>query len=361
MLAEILLGLLITFSVVCYIYFHVDLTSKPLGTWQIPDDPQEFVILQYLSFFEVFWREGNAPFKFCQYKNCRWTNQKSDLFRSNAVIFHLSDFKENTFPPPRHHKQKWLAFSQEPVEYVGVKPEWRYSFNSTITYNRRSVVWTPYGIFSKKPPDRPVQGNKSAIATKTKMVAWMVSNCKTRSRRELYVKELQKYIDVDVYGGCGNLTCSRRYEISCRKMVEQNYKFYLAFENSLCEDYVSEKLFEALKHYVVPLVMADVDLVSLAPPNSYIDIRNFPTPEKLANFLLEVAANQTKYLSYFEWKESYTISGKSAVCGMCEYLNKNWNKTEILDTDDFWNRDLQCVSGETFLTDHFQFNQSELL
>ncbi len=38
-----------------------------------------------------------------------------------------------------------------------------------------------------------------------KLVAWFVGNCKTQSKRELYVKELQKYIDVDVYGNCGPL------------------------------------------------------------------------------------------------------------------------------------------------------------
>ena len=37
-----------------------------------------------------------------------------------------------------------------------------------------------------------------------KLVAWMVSNCYTASRREQYVLELQKYISVDVYGNCEN-------------------------------------------------------------------------------------------------------------------------------------------------------------
>ena len=41
-------------------------------------------------------------------------------------------------------------------------------------------------------------GNEHAGAFKhkTKMVAWFVSNCYSKSGREEYVKELQKYIEV---------------------------------------------------------------------------------------------------------------------------------------------------------------------
>ncbi len=42
---------------------------------------------------------------------------------------------------------------------------------------------------------------------KKKLVFWVVSNCHTHSRREDYVKIMQKYIDVDVYGACGPLKC----------------------------------------------------------------------------------------------------------------------------------------------------------
>lgn len=36
-----------------------------------------------------------------------------------------------------------------------------------------------------------------------RQVAWVVSHCPTHSRREDYVEELKKHIDVDVYGKCG--------------------------------------------------------------------------------------------------------------------------------------------------------------
>ena len=33
------------------------------------------------------------------------------------------------------------------------------------------------------------------------------------------------------------------------------YKFYFAFENSLCDDYITEKFFNMLKHNIVPVVL----------------------------------------------------------------------------------------------------------
>ena len=36
-------------------------------------------------------------------------------------------------------------------------------------------------------------------------VSWMVSNCGTHSERENFVEQLQQFVSVDVYGGCGPL------------------------------------------------------------------------------------------------------------------------------------------------------------
>ena len=59
-------------------------------------------------------------------------------------------------------------------------------------------------------------------------------------------------------------------------MVERDYKFYLAFENSICRDYVTEKFYNALLFSTVPVVYGGADYESIgAPHNSFIDVRNF--------------------------------------------------------------------------------------
>ena len=58
-------------------------------------------------------------------------------------------------------------------------------------------------------------------------------------------KNLQQYIDVDIYGNCGPLKCSEE-DWECYEMLN-DYRFYFSFENSLCKDYVTEKLFGVMK------------------------------------------------------------------------------------------------------------------
>ena len=59
-------------------------------------------------------------------------------------------------------------------------------------------------------------------------------------------------------------------------MLERDYKFYLAFENSKCLDYVTEKFYNALLFSIVPVVYGGADYNAIgAPKNSYIDVRIF--------------------------------------------------------------------------------------
>ena len=59
----------------------------------------------------------------------------------------------------------------------------------------------------------------------------LVSNSKSR---ENVVSAMSKLMNIDIYGRCGTLKCPKEDE-SCYKNMNQTYKFYLSFENSLCE------------------------------------------------------------------------------------------------------------------------------
>jgi alpha-1,3-fucosyltransferase len=60
------------------------------------------------------------------------------------------------------------------------------------------------------------------------------------------------------------------------EMMERDYKFYLAFENAICPDYVTEKFYNTLLFSTVPIVYGGADYEAIrAPPNSHIDVRNF--------------------------------------------------------------------------------------
>ena len=49
----------------------------------------------------------------------------------------------------------------------------------------------------------------------------------------------------------------------------------MAFENSLCVDYITEKFFKVLNYDVIPVVLNGVNMSAIAPDNSYIDLKDF--------------------------------------------------------------------------------------
>ena len=101
-----------------------------------------------------------------------------------------------------------------------------------MTYRRDSDVSAPYGTFSQS--SQPTSSVKTILnrvrgLPKPKLVAWVVSNCNTNSKREDYVSELQKLIPVDIFGGCGTKSCPRERINSeeCRSLLESDYMFYV--------------------------------------------------------------------------------------------------------------------------------------
>ncbi|KAF2360628.1 Glycosyl transferase family 10, partial [Trinorchestia longiramus] len=169
----------------------------------------------------------------------------------DAIIFHFRATTLDDLPKSRADNQRWIFRESEPASYIFQYPH-KYDgmFNWTYTYrNDSDVVMSPFRVIPKTPAElaQPPSALEMRPLPKPRMAAWFVSNCNAHSGRDRIVKQLQKFIDVDIYGKCGTLKCGRENEVACRRMLEENYKFYLAFENSLCKDYVTEKLFETLK------------------------------------------------------------------------------------------------------------------
>ena len=108
------------------------------------------------------------------------------------------------------------------------------------------------------------------------LAAWFVSNCASDSDRESVVGGLRSTgLTVDVYGRGSCSDPGRQCEQNCLQLLNTTYKFYLAFENSICADYVTEKFFKVLPYNVIPVVLNGANMSSIAPPNSYIDVKDF--------------------------------------------------------------------------------------
>ncbi|KAK2153616.1 hypothetical protein LSH36_291g05005 [Paralvinella palmiformis] len=184
------------------------------------------------------------------------------------------------------------------------------------------------------------------VKAKTKLVAWVVSNCqKPHSIRNRYVKLLSKHIPVDIYGKCATPCNDSWPSMDCFRNIEKQYKFYLAFENSLCVDYITEKAYRTLAMYMVPVVLNGGDNDKLLPPYSYIDVSHFRSPRHLADYLKRLDSNDEEYMEYFEWKKHYKPKRgqKHPFCRLCDILhNKDYKYKTYFKPAQYWNESKYC-------------------
>lgn len=86
-------------------------------------------------------------------------------------------------------------------------------------------------------------------------------------------------------------------EVVEKKEVLQNYKFTLCFENSSgYEGYITEKIFDAFSAGSVPIYYGAKNVEDYIPKNTFINYKDFSSPEKLYERLIEIDENQ--YLEY---------------------------------------------------------------
>ena len=325
-------------------------------------DNHTFKVLQYTRFFVRWMPTGKTLFDGCEYSNCVLTIDKKELLASDALLFHLRTMGK--LPTQRLPHQKWIAAVRESPVHVGVRAAHSALFNATATYSKRSDVLHPYGRII---PGTMPTGQARLSSNKTKMAAWIVSNCGTSSKREKYVAQLKKYMEVDVYGGCGKLKCPKTKghgpEDPCLEMIERDYRFYFSFENSVCESYVSEKLYKVLFHDVVPVVLGGADYKEMLPPNSYIDVANFSSPRLLAEYLHRVSNDDALYDSYFAWKSSFSVDvnfDKVFGCSLCEFMNRSYKKTTIVPSmGQFWSRKTYCQGSAQYYSSFLNMSDPE--
>lgn len=332
----------------------------------------------------LYWNEayGSTEYGFCcgqeplhkiqcPNTNCYFTNNRSlfgeDQSQFDAILFHQRSLMETDLPKKRLPHQRYIMFMLESAQYnMGFESlKWNSFFNWTMTYRRDSDIPFPYGeiaINPKNPLPYPegspeldswIQtfgASHSHLARgRTKKVAWFVSNCDSQSNREKFVTALATHIQVDIFGQCGPKKCPRSSNEDCWKMVEKDYKFYLAFENSICVDYVTEKFFNSISHQVIPIVLGGADYSGMAPKKSYISVHDLDNdPARLARSLKKLDENDELFAEYFWWKDFYQVKMADedriqAFCKICQKLHDpNQGESVYSDLNEWWDHKSKC-------------------
>ncbi|KAK3888681.1 hypothetical protein Pcinc_007294 [Petrolisthes cinctipes] len=311
-----------------------------------------------MLFFGEDWNnvfEYRANLTSCPVQTCTFFQQSHNPENADALIFHQADYDPGKVPALRRQNQIyiWMTLEAPSIPKVASKLSRKQKkqadnlygyndfFNWTATYHHNSEVFIPYGrleslngetythtgdMYQSYLADLDQTDLPNTWTThhnRTKMAAWMVSHCGTDSGRELYVKELRQYINVDIYGKCGKLVCGKNHndEFCYTDVLAPTYKFYLAFENKVCQDYLTEKVWLPLKHGLVPVVYGGADYSIFLPPHSYIDATHL-TPNQLAKLLISVASSPREYTRYHLWRRYWRVSSTLPLCELCEKLHE---------------------------------------
>ena len=130
-------------------------------------------------------------------------------------------------------------------------------------------------------------------------------------------------------------------------------------ENTLCEDYVTEKFFTQMRYFIVPIVF---DLHGhhkrIAPPHSFINAADFPSVQHLADYLTLLDGNDTLYNEYFWWKKHYIIreshdNTKGGMCRLCEILQNSTVRSKVyLNMTEWWDTQSKCQTLRFTDDDH---------
>ncbi|XP_022166630.1 glycoprotein 3-alpha-L-fucosyltransferase A-like [Myzus persicae] len=261
----------------------------------------------------------------CPVNRCTISTKTKLIYSMDAVLFR-EEFNDplSEIGRIKNSKQIWILFFIQSAHYSGFDIGNVNMINWTATYRHDSDIVIPYGRWAYFDPSvtRVEQLNKNYSLNKTKQVAMIVSNCDTDNKRLLYAKELGKYISVDIYGQCDGLKMIKSDNFL--EILDQDYKFYLAFENSNCIDYVTEKFFiDGLQYNVLPVVMGGrrSDYERMAPRRSYLHVDDYESPERLARYLRWLDANDDLYNEYFRWKGTGEFIDTKFFCRLCAMLH----------------------------------------
>ena len=262
-----------------------------------------WLIIFWSTFFgrqlniELSWDGNGCPVP------CEVTSNRSRASEAHGFIVHARD--SHMLPPTE--SVPWILLAQENPVYTPVMTNATFmsKFKLLKSYRLDSDFPTPIYPMPQLTPPLTFKG-------KTGVILAAFSNCEPV--RTEYMRQIMKFVQVDSYGAClrNKYDLVDRYSSANGKNFKQlktelakRYKFTLVFFNQDCDYFVDDQLTHALNAGSVPVVMSTDKLDEFLPGNlrhSVIKVRNFKSPEHLADYLKYLNKTEAEYNKYLTWK-----------------------------------------------------------
>ena len=251
---------------------------------------------------------------------------------ARVVIFHLPslgriDHLEK--PEGQIWVGRWKECETHPKFTRLADPEFMSRFDLTMSYRLDADIFN--GYFNPRSHPGGEAQLQAEPGPRNRLAAAFISTTTESSGRTRYISELMKHMPVASFGRV--LRNERVRPDLGRPTLRETlarFKFTLAFENSISEDYVTEKFYDALYAGSVPVYLGAPNIDRLAPADDcYVDVREFAGPRELAEHLLQLDADDEAYRRYLDWKTSpmrpellalYEAQREDPIVRICELI-----------------------------------------
>ncbi|GMR33438.1 hypothetical protein PMAYCL1PPCAC_03633, partial [Pristionchus mayeri] len=302
---------------------------------------------------------------------CTLSDDKRDLRRADAVLFHNADFDMN-YRGPAYKKRNpdipYVLWSLESPANDVFRPRNNF-INWTMTYRRDADIWYPYGRMERRTKQIIVDYDKIWRNKNESLppATWLASNCYAANGRSVIINRLADVgLKVDKWGKCGRPPpkCDgvQLQGDQCVIDLIKPYKFYLAFENSNCRDYVTEKFYETLRsRQAVPIVLHRKTYEDLGiPSSSFVALSDYASIAEAVRDIKRIAGDKNAYLEYHKWREQYEVipehNDGTGFCLLCRKLaersqmpaRERISSRKSYPSVQDWHSDEMCDNSFTF-------------
>ncbi len=199
----------------------------------------------------------------------------------DAVIVALPKFY---FPHPLHSdkilqryginstKVLKVGMSVESMRYYPHQFDYLSEYDIELSYRMSSDVPFPYFTFANLEQNLLEETN-STWKSREKAVLFVARNCDSTNQREQLVKTLQKFVRVDSVSDClNNKEWPSDIPKTDKTALLKRYVAILAAENSIEEDYVTEKVYDGLITGAIPIYYGAPNIDQFVPSDSIIKV-----------------------------------------------------------------------------------------
>jgi alpha-1,3-fucosyltransferase 10 len=221
---------------------------------------------------------------------------------ADAIVYHIPGL-EGRPELTKRPDQLAVAICMESVLHYPLlnDPDFMAQFDLTMTYQRSADIWCAY----VDPESVRMMRRTAAPKTAAAPAVCFVSNSRcTTYDRPGYLQALMQHLPIDAFGRDPAYRPLENDRGRVTKLeVSSRYKFTLAFENAIDQDYVSEKFFDPLMAGSVPVYLGAPNIDAFAPAeHCFVNAADFATPRDLARFLSDLAADDARYEQYHAWR-----------------------------------------------------------